>query len=315
MKYISVKEASKKWGISERRVRILCSENRIDGVTKSSWAWHIPSNAPKPSDGRIIRHIKNIDLRVNSINFKNLIDRHEQFNKIISNQNKYLSYFDDSVNRFLLMALSQENLEESDILRVLNNEYVPSISYSTQLIIINAKSIIVNCFKQTGYGPILPSYSKADPFLSNSRLREINDCLYKGVDDYFVSKYRDRPLTTTTSLEEKEVDVAMQIETLIFQYESEWESLNSLVKATFMFSQLLKIQPFLKHNFLFASIIFAIILLEGHYPLAIIPVDLIQELKANLTLTLKRGNYSNLVSMFEVSLIKELDSLIDINEI
>ncbi|NLA98591.1 MAG: cell filamentation protein Fic, partial [Spirochaetales bacterium] len=30
--YISAKEAAKKWGISERRVRILCSEGRVDGV-------------------------------------------------------------------------------------------------------------------------------------------------------------------------------------------------------------------------------------------------------------------------------------------
>lgn len=314
MKYISVKEASKKWGITERRVRILCSENRIDGVTKSSWAWNIPSNAPKPSDGRIIRHIKNVDLRVNSINFKNLIEKHEKFNKIVSGQKKYLNYFDDSINRFLIMAFSQENLDESDIIRVLNKEYVPSLSYSSQLMILNAKSIIVNCFKQTGYGPIVPTQSKTDPFLSNNRLREINDCLYKGIDDYYVSKYRDKPSKNASSLEDKEVDVAVQIETLIFQYESEWESLNSLVKATFMFSQLLKIQPFLKHNFLFASIIFSIILLEGHYPLAIIPIDLIQELKANLTLTLKRGNYSNLVNMFEVSLISELDSLIALIE-
>jgi hypothetical protein len=314
MKYISVKEASKKWGITERRVRILCSENRIDGVTKSSWAWNIPSDAPKPSDGRIIRHIKNVDLRVNSINFKNLIEKYEKFNKIVSGQKKYLNYFDDSINRFLIMAFSQENLDESDIIRVLNKEYVPSLSYSSQLIILNAKSIIVNCFKQTGYGPIAPTQSKTDSILSNNRLREINDSLYKGIDDYYVSKYRDKTSNNATPLEDKEVDVAMQIETLIFQYESEWESLNSLVKATFMFSQLLKIQPFLKHNFLFASIIFAIILLEGHYPLAIIPIDLIQELKANLTLTLKRGNYSNLVNMFEVSLISELDSLIALIE-
>ncbi len=314
MKYISVKEASKKWGITERRVRILCSENRIDGVTKSSWAWNIPANAPKPSDGRIIRHIKNIDLRVNSINFKNLVERHDQFNKIISNQNRFLSYFDDSVNRFLLMAFSQENVDENDVIRVLNKEYVPTINYSTQLMILNAKSIIVNCFKQTGFGPILPTQSITDPFLSNNRLREINDNLYKGIDDYYVSKYRERNVNNKIALDEKEINVAMQIETLIFQFESEWSSLNALVRATFMFSQLLRIQPFFDHNFVFASVVFALILLEGKYPLAIIPLDLIQELKANLTLTLKRGNYSNLVNMFETSLLSELDSLIDLSK-
>lgn len=35
MEYMSCPEAAKKWGISERRVQILCSENRIPGVFKT----------------------------------------------------------------------------------------------------------------------------------------------------------------------------------------------------------------------------------------------------------------------------------------
>ena len=62
--YISAKEAAKKWGISERRVRILCSEGRVDGVLRTSWAWNIPADAPKPGDGRHLRHMKNHDLRI-----------------------------------------------------------------------------------------------------------------------------------------------------------------------------------------------------------------------------------------------------------
>ena len=34
MNYISVKAASEKWGISERRIQKLCEENRIDGTEK-----------------------------------------------------------------------------------------------------------------------------------------------------------------------------------------------------------------------------------------------------------------------------------------
>ena len=32
--YISVKDAALKWGINERRVRLLCQENRIEGLKK-----------------------------------------------------------------------------------------------------------------------------------------------------------------------------------------------------------------------------------------------------------------------------------------
>lgn len=50
--YISVKQASEKWGISDRRVRILCSEGRIPGVIREGRSWKIPAEAGKPEDGR-----------------------------------------------------------------------------------------------------------------------------------------------------------------------------------------------------------------------------------------------------------------------
>lgn len=53
LEYISVSEAAKKWGISERRVQILCSENRIPGVSKLGYMWLIPKNAEKPKDKRM----------------------------------------------------------------------------------------------------------------------------------------------------------------------------------------------------------------------------------------------------------------------
>lgn len=42
MEYISCSDAAKKWGISERRVQILCKENRIEGVFKIGYMWLIP---------------------------------------------------------------------------------------------------------------------------------------------------------------------------------------------------------------------------------------------------------------------------------
>lgn len=52
MDYISVQEAVKKWGISERRIQKLCEENRIPGVIRFSRMWLIPKGAEKPKDGR-----------------------------------------------------------------------------------------------------------------------------------------------------------------------------------------------------------------------------------------------------------------------
>lgn len=50
--YISVKETAQKWGISDRRVRILCEQDKIPGAFKIGKNWSIPIDAIKPSDGR-----------------------------------------------------------------------------------------------------------------------------------------------------------------------------------------------------------------------------------------------------------------------
>lgn len=52
MEYISIKDASIKWGISERRIQKLCSEDRIEGAIRFSRVWAIPKDAEKPKDAR-----------------------------------------------------------------------------------------------------------------------------------------------------------------------------------------------------------------------------------------------------------------------
>ena len=52
MKYIKVKEAAERWGISPRRVRVLCAEEKIEGVIRSGKLYLIPENAAKPTDQR-----------------------------------------------------------------------------------------------------------------------------------------------------------------------------------------------------------------------------------------------------------------------
>ena len=50
--YITVNQAAKKWGLSDRRVRNLCLAGKIPGAYREGRAWKIPSDATKPTDGR-----------------------------------------------------------------------------------------------------------------------------------------------------------------------------------------------------------------------------------------------------------------------
>ena len=55
MDFISAKDASEFWGISQRRVAVLCAEDRIDGAKLVGNMWLIPISASKPVDGRSVR--------------------------------------------------------------------------------------------------------------------------------------------------------------------------------------------------------------------------------------------------------------------
>lgn len=53
MRYLSVPQTAERWGISSRRIQVLCGENRIPGAVKIGNRWAIPDDEPKPADARI----------------------------------------------------------------------------------------------------------------------------------------------------------------------------------------------------------------------------------------------------------------------
>ena len=52
MEYLKISEVAQKWGISPRRLQVLCAAGKIEGATRFGKAWMIPQNARKPADGR-----------------------------------------------------------------------------------------------------------------------------------------------------------------------------------------------------------------------------------------------------------------------
>lgn len=52
MDYITLKEASEKWGVSSRQINYYCTDGRIPGAVKMAGVWLIPKEAEKPKDRR-----------------------------------------------------------------------------------------------------------------------------------------------------------------------------------------------------------------------------------------------------------------------
>ena len=52
MDYMTLKEASEKWGVTPRQINYLCASGRIPGAVKMAGVWLIPKTAEAPVDGR-----------------------------------------------------------------------------------------------------------------------------------------------------------------------------------------------------------------------------------------------------------------------
>ena len=78
MKYLSAKQTAVKWGISPRRIQILCKEERIPGAFIVGNSWAIPETAEKPKDARV-RNGKYIKKKDRAYHKKNqiLFDKRE----------------------------------------------------------------------------------------------------------------------------------------------------------------------------------------------------------------------------------------------
>ncbi len=77
MGYLTAKQFSEKWGITERRIIKLCKEDRINGAIKNGMVWLIPEETIKPSDKRSkISQYINTQKRILIVNINNPIGYH-----------------------------------------------------------------------------------------------------------------------------------------------------------------------------------------------------------------------------------------------
>lgn len=52
MDYVPTKDKAKEWGLTQRRVEVLCNKDRIPGAYRLGRVWAIPKDAEKLVDDR-----------------------------------------------------------------------------------------------------------------------------------------------------------------------------------------------------------------------------------------------------------------------
>lgn len=135
MGYLTVKQFSEKWGITERRIINLCRENRITGAVKNGMVWMIPEDTIKPSDKRnkVSKYI-HTQKRISLINSENeigkcLIPLLEKDGYIVDkNKDSKEKYYDG----LILIDLNHEKNNEAII-----REFAKRMNCESSIVLVN----------------------------------------------------------------------------------------------------------------------------------------------------------------------------------
>ena len=298
MKYISVTEASKRWGITDRRIRILCNEGRIDGAIRLGWSWTIPDDTPKPRDGRVLRRFKNLDIRPGTVDvalLDNLVAAHPITSEIAEGEG-YKRLIQSSITA--LLSFNDEPIESKDIERIYNGELSADLSLSEHMLLMNFRSLMISILSQK------EKWCEKD-------VKEIYIRLMQGIDDLGSPFYR-KGFTRYPLKDNEKIRVDVQMETLFSQYEGSWKNLNGLISGVLLFGELLRIEPFEKYSDLLSYLILSGELTRKGLLPPYLTSDSIDELKASFSLALKRGNYQNFTSFIERAVIRSYKELFNV---
>lgn len=289
MKYIDVSQAAKKWGLSDRRIRYLCNEGRIDGAIKMGWSWTIPEDTPRPRDGRVLRHFKNMDIRPGGVDVDRLLEM--QIMHPVSVALKKDKRMNAIITTNLLYLFDKEKIiiDEKDIRRILSGRIVASLSLEIHLLIVNFRSVLLSLIDMR------EPWTDKDFRITYSRLMQ-------GIDDMGSLSYRDGYSLREVRGKDK-VRVDVQMETLLTQYES-WKNLNSLVSAVMLYGEMERISPFEKYPSFFSFLVLSGELLRGNILPPSFALGDKAEFDASYFIALKRGNYRDFTSFIESRVIR-----------
>lgn len=291
MKYMSVKEASEKWKISERRIRKLCSEGRVEGAHKIGGSWSIPSDASKPFDGRysVRKTYRGLDYDFTQIDsLKKRIDDHRPLSPQLAKslRDKLIVEWTYNSN-----AIEGNTLTISETKVVLEGITIGGKSLVEHLEILNHRDAIL----------FIEKLVQDNEPLSEWNIRNIHALVLKGIDDYNAGKYRtgNVVISGAVHIPPKHYEIKNLMELLIVEYHQSWPAYHPVVRAALLHGELVKIHPFMDGNGRTARLLLNFELLKnGYNPIIIQNKDRVMYYDAldQAHTTMNYGPFLNLVA-------------------
>lgn len=308
MQYMTTKEAEKKWNISERRIRQLLKEGRVEEVIKVGNNWNIPENALKPVDKRTIKPDNN--------NF--IIDLDDDYFDEVDNLKKELDSKRPLPKETLKSLRESINLEwtynsngiEGNTLTlretqiVLEGITVGGKSIKEHLEAINHEQAIL----------YLDDLVKTENPINEWNIKSIHQLILKGIDNNNAGQYRKENVIIKGAVHVPPdyLQLPELMEKLIINYNT-WNKYHPIIKAALLHGELVKIHPFVDGNGRTSRLLMNLDLMNSGY----LPVIIKKESRLKYYEALDKahttGNYTDfvkLVTELEMEMLKKYLELV-----
>ena len=243
MEYMTTGDAVQKWNISERRIRQLLTEGRIEGAIKIGGNWNIPVDAEKPLDKRIMKPDNNNFIIDIDENYLDEVDKLKE--KLASKRpipKETLKSLKENIN--LEWTYNSNGIEGNTLtLRetqvVLEGITVGGKSIKEHLEAINHEKAII----------YLDDLVKDKKPITEWNIKNIHQLILKGIDNENAGRYRKENVTIkgATHIPPDYIKIPELMEKLILNYET-WNKYHPIIQAALLHGELVKIHPFVDGN-------------------------------------------------------------------
>ena len=307
MEYMTTKEAVEKWNISERRIRQLLGEGRIEGAVKVGSTWNIPKDAIKPTDKRVVRpdndefiinldneYFEEVDKLKNELDSKRPIPK-ETLKSLKESINLEWTYNSNGIEGNTL------TLRETQV--VLEGITVGGKTITEHLEAINHEKAIL----------YLDTLVKDENSITEWNIKNVHQLVLKDIDNENAGIYRNQNVIIkgATHIPPDYIKVPELMQKLILNYDK-WNNYHPIIKAALLHGELVKIHPFIDGNGRTSRLIMNLELMTSGYNPVIIKKENRLEYYEALDKAHTTGDYTDFIKIISNLEVEALTKYLDL---
>lgn len=304
---MTTKEAVIKWNISERRIRKLLQDGRIEGAIKVGNTWNIPVDASKPIDKRNIKKDNDFKFNLDKTYFDKVDELNNKLNSKRPFSKETLKSLRNSIN---IEWTYNSNGIEGNTLTLRETQIV------LEGITVGGKTLrehleAINHEKAIEY---IEDLVKEKNPVTEWNIKNIHQLVLKEIDDKNAGKYRSENVAImgATHTPPDHLIVPELMEKLILNYQK-WNKYHPIIKAAIIHGELVKIHPFIDGNGRTSRLVMNLSLMNSGYLPVIIKKENRLEYYNALDKAHTTGDYTDfvkLVTNLEIEMINKYLNLL-----